>query len=171
MPLAKHPPKPARAIFWFFLKDEEFVSKTVNNSNIDLDRFPASKLRQLANKMESSKSTTKHHKIVASDLQVAQVNLIRHQRTDLPPSMSKWKQHSHKSKSKKRCSNKHKNEGPPFMKKFVPSQAHKRRDRCSKFGDSKHIEGFKCPARKLQCKTCSKYGHFTSLCYKKAIIF
>ena len=24
-----------------------------------------------------------------------------------------------------------------------------------------------CPARKFQCKTCNKYGHFTSLCYKK----
>ena len=24
-------------IFWFFLKDEEFVSKTINDSNIDLD--------------------------------------------------------------------------------------------------------------------------------------
>ena len=34
-----------------------------------------------------------------------------------------------------------------------------------------HIEGFKCPARKFQCKTCNKYGHFTSLCYKKKVSF
>ena len=78
--------------------------------------------------------------------QLAQVNLMRHQRTDLPPSKSKWKQHSHKFKSKK-------NQRPPF-KKFDPSQAHKRRDRCSKCGDSKHVEGFQCPTRKFQCKTC-----------------
>ena len=37
-------------IFWFFLKDEEFVSKTINYSSIDLDKFPASKVRQLQRK-------------------------------------------------------------------------------------------------------------------------
>ena len=26
---------------------------------------------------------------------------------------------------------------------------------------------FQCPAKKYQCKTCHKYGHFTSLCYQK----
>ena len=44
--LAKYPPEKAkilhRDIFWFFLKDEE----TINDSNIDLDKFPASKVRQ-----------------------------------------------------------------------------------------------------------------------------
>ena len=51
----------------FFLKDEEFVSKTINDSNMDLEKFPESKVRQLAKKMESSKSTTRHIKAVASD--------------------------------------------------------------------------------------------------------
>ena len=46
-----------RDIFWFFLKDEEFVSKTINDSNIGLDKFPMSKVRQLAKKMEGSKAT------------------------------------------------------------------------------------------------------------------
>ena len=32
-----------RDIFWFFLKDENFVSHNINDSNIDLDKFPASK--------------------------------------------------------------------------------------------------------------------------------
>ena len=58
----------------FFLKDEEFVSKTINDSNIDLDKFPASKVRQLSKKMKSSKSTARHLKSVASVPQVAQVN-------------------------------------------------------------------------------------------------
>ena len=58
-----------------------------------------------------------------------------------------------------------------LQERFDPNQAHQRRDRYSKYGDSKHIEGFKCPARKFQCKTCSKYGHFTSLCYKKKVSF
>ena len=55
--LAKYPPETAkilhRDIFWFFLKDEEFVPKTISDSNIDLDKFPTSKVRQLAKKMES----------------------------------------------------------------------------------------------------------------------
>ena len=64
--LAKYSPETAkilhRDIFWFFLKDDEFVSKTINDSNIDLDKFPASKVRQLAKKMESSKATARHIK-------------------------------------------------------------------------------------------------------------
>ena len=90
MSLAKYPPETASILhrdIFCFLKDEEFVSKAIN----DLDKFPSSKVRQFAKKMESSKSTTRHIKQVASDPQVAQVNLIRHQRTDLPPSKSKQK--------------------------------------------------------------------------------
>ena len=44
-------------------------------------------------------STVKHIKVVTHDPQVAQVNLMRHQSPDLPPSKAKWKQHSHKSRS------------------------------------------------------------------------
>ena len=112
--LAKYSPETAsilhRDIFWIFLKDEEFVSKTITDSNIDLDKFPASKLRLLAKKMESSEPTTRHIKVVASDPQAVQVNLMGNERTDLPPSILKWKQHSHKSRSKKRYSGEHKNQ-------------------------------------------------------------
>ena len=120
--LAKYLPETAsnlhRNIFRFFLKDEEFVSKTINDSNIDLDTFPASKVRQLAKKMESSKSTAKHIKAVASDTQATQLNLMRHQRTNFPPSKANWKQHSHKSSSKshKRYSSEHKNQRALFKK-------------------------------------------------------
>ena len=97
---------------------------------------------------------------------------MRHQRADLSSSKAKQKQHSHKSRSKshKRYSSEHKSQRPPF-KKLDPSQAHKRRDRYSKCGDSKCVEGFKCPARKFQCRTCNKYGYFSSLCYKKQSSF
>ena len=67
-----------RDIFWFVLKDEDFVSHTINDSNIDLDKFPVSKVRQLAKKLESSMSTAKHTKQVSSELQDTQVNLLRH---------------------------------------------------------------------------------------------
>ena len=57
--LAKYPPETAkilyRDIFWFFLKDEEFVSKTINDNNIDQDKFPASKVRQLAKKWKAQR--------------------------------------------------------------------------------------------------------------------
>ena len=59
--LCKYPPETAsilqRDIFWFYLKDEEFVSKTLNEGCADLDQYPASKVHQLAKKLESSKAT------------------------------------------------------------------------------------------------------------------
>ena len=84
-----------RDIFWFFLRDEEFVSKTMNDSNIDLKRFPASKVHQLAKKMESFKATGKHIKQVASDPQTTQIHLMQHQHTELPCSKFQIKQKMH----------------------------------------------------------------------------
>ena len=40
-------------------------------------------------------------------------------------------------------------------------------NRCTKCGDSLHIEGFRCPASKFQCRCCHKYGHFSKLCFMK----
>ena len=96
MNLARYPQETAiilqRDIFWFFLKDEEFVTKTINDSNIDLDKFPVSKVRQLAKKLESSKSTAKHIKQVSHEPQAAKVNLLRHQCTELPHNKFQRKQ-------------------------------------------------------------------------------
>ena len=90
-----------------------------------------------------------------------------------PTKQSQAETNSQKSRSKshKRYSGKQKNQRPPDKSRFVPSQGHQIRDRCSKCGDSKHVEGFKSPARKFQCKTFNKYEHFTSLCYKKKTSF
>ena len=50
--LAKYPLETAkilhRDIFWFFMKDEDFVTKTINEGNVDIQKFPASKVWQLA---------------------------------------------------------------------------------------------------------------------------
>ena len=73
----------------FFLKDEEFVSRTINDSNLDLDKFPASKVRQLAKKLESSKSTAKYIKQASNEPQATQVHLLKHQCTELPPNKHK----------------------------------------------------------------------------------
>ena len=100
--LAKYPPETAkilyRDIFWFFLKDEGFVSKTINEGSVDLDKFPASRACQLAKKMESSKATARHIKQVAGDPQVAQINLMCHQCTELPN--GKYKKNHKPSRSK-----------------------------------------------------------------------
>ena len=81
--LTKYPQDTAKILhrdkFWFFLNDQEFVSKTINDSNIDLNKFPAIKVRPLAKKMESSKATAKEIKQVASDPQAAQIHLMHHQ--------------------------------------------------------------------------------------------
>ena len=45
---------------------------------------------------------------------------------------------------------------------------HKNKDRCSKYRDSAHLEGFQYPAINYQCKACHKFGHYTSLCFQKA---
>ena len=50
------------------MKDEDFVTKTIIEGNVDIQKFPASKVRQLAKKIESSKATAKHIRQVAGDL-------------------------------------------------------------------------------------------------------
>ena len=52
-------------------------------------------------------------------------------------------------------------------KRFDPKSAHNNKDRCSKCGDTAHIVGFQCSARKYQCKACHKFGHFASMCFQK----
>ena len=78
-----------------FLHGEEFVSKTVNDSNIDLNKFPGSKVRQLEKKMGSSKAMAKHIKQVVSDPQAAQIHSMHHQHTELPPNKFQRKQKKH----------------------------------------------------------------------------
>ena len=83
-----------RGIFWFFLCVEEFVSRTISDGSIDLLKFPASRVRQLAKRMESFKATMHHIKQVAGDPQAAQINLLRHQCTEVPAGKYKKKKSS-----------------------------------------------------------------------------
>ena len=93
--LAKYPPETAkilhRDIFWFFLRDEEFVSRTITDGSVDLEKFPASRVRQLAKKQESSKATSCHIKQVAGNPQAVQINLLRDQYTEFPAGKYKKK--------------------------------------------------------------------------------
>ena len=165
--LAKYPPETAkilhRDILWFFPKDEEFVSKTINDSNIDLDKFPASTFRQLAKKMETSKATARHIQQVASDPQAAQINLMQHQCTDLPGSKHRKKKFYVKprppSPKNDACD---KQPIPSYhnKKSFNSKNVHKNKERCQKCGYSLHVEGFQFTAKKYQCKTCSEETSF-----------
>ena len=58
------------------MKDEDFVTKTINEGNVDIQKFPASKVRQLAKEMESSKATAKHIRQVVGDLPSARIQLM-----------------------------------------------------------------------------------------------
>ena len=147
--LDKYPPETAKIFaerhLLVFLNDEDFVSKTINESNIDLEKFPASKVRQLAKKLESSKSTARHIKKVAGEPSAAQINLLRHQRTEIPPSKAQRKQNKFRTKPNFKRENHHQANYQPnevTKKKFNPKQIHQNPERCHKCGDSRHAEGF-----------------------------
>ena len=70
------------------------MSRTISDGSVDLDKFPASRVHQLAKKMESSKATAHYIKQVAGDSQAVQSNLLRHQHTELPAGKCKKKKKS-----------------------------------------------------------------------------
>ena len=107
--LAKYPPETAKILhhdIFCFLHDEEFVSKTIYDGSVDLEKFPASGVWQLAKRMKSSKAIAKYIKQVAGDPQGVQINLMNHQHTELSSgkhkkkkSFVKSRQPSHKNAS------------------------------------------------------------------------
>ena len=134
-------------IFWFFLHDEEFVSKTINDSNVDLEKVTASKVRQLAKKMESSKATACHIKQVDGDPQAAQINLMRH---------STQKYHQESTRRRNLMLNQT-NKVISMLFKRIPKDHITRRaliqemhTRIKKgFPSAFHVEGFQYPAKKF----------------------
>ena len=176
--LARYPPETAkilhRDIFWFFLRDEDFVSRTFSDGSVDLNKFPAGRVHHLAKKLASSKAMMRHIKQVSREPQVAQINLLHHQRTELPQHKYKKKKSHAKPRqgnSKLPCRN-DPHQGQKIKGNHFPSTSNRpppsnNHNRCSKCGDTAHWEGFTCPAKKYQCKVCHKFGHFTSQCFQK----
>ena len=168
--LAKYPPETAKIlhcdIFWFFMQDDDFVTKTINEGNVDIQKFPASKVCQLTKKMESSKAMAKHIRKVAGDIPAAQVQLMHHQCTQLPTgNYPRRKSNSTSGQKPQNC----KTQEAPTMQKapdMLRPDAHS--DKCNRCGDTPHAKGFQCQARKFQCKICHKFGHFTSVCFQKS---
>ena len=168
--LAKYPPETLKILYrditWFFLHEEEFVSKTINEGSVGLDKFPASKVPQLAKKYESSKDTARHIKQVTGEIHTTQIHLMRHQHTEL--SNGKYKKQKPQAKPRPmQNKNAEQKQSGYHKKSFEAKNSHKQKDRCSKCGDSTRVEGYTCPAKRYQCKSCHKFGHFTSLCFMK----
>ena len=150
--------------------------RTISDGSIDLDKFPASRVCQLAKKLKSSKATARHIKQVSGEPQVTWINLLCHQRTELPhhrynKKRSQMKPRLHKNKPSRNDQYHgqiwYKNKGDhklPTSNRPPPSNNF---NRCSKCGDTAHHEGFTCPAKKYQCKACHKFGHFTSQCFQR----
>ena len=143
------------------------MSRTISDGSVDFDKFPASRVQQLAKKLESTKATARYIKQVSGEPQATEINLLRHQRTELPQNRYKKK----RSHTKPRLGNNkphgyeqyqgqilHRNKGDhktQCSNRPVPSN---NSNSCSKCGDTAHHEGFICPAKKYQCKACHKFG-------------
>ena len=152
------------------MSNVSFISKTLDEGHVTLNKFPASKVRQMTKKLESSQATAKHIKQVTNEPHATQINLLRHQRTELPSSKAQRRQNKFRHKPNFNKENHHQDNYKPnefTRKKFNPTQIHQNSERCHKCGDFQCIEGFRCSSRKAQCKHCKKFGHFSHLCYRK----
>ena len=127
------------------------MSKTLNEGQVELSKYPASKLRQVAKKFESSQATAKHMKQITRNLQAVQVNLLQHQCTELPPSKSMRQKKKKLLKFRQDATKHNEDKRKPQQRKRFDTE---HPDRCHKCGDSHHREGFRCPASKYQCKIC-----------------
>ena len=116
----------------------------------------------MAKKLESSKAIAKHIKQHTSSIQGAtQINVLQHNHTSLPPKKKKGSTKPNPSKGTKlQQPQQHKqvNQHQPYDKS--PNQ-------CTRCGDSPPAQGFNCPAKRYQCKHCTKIGHFTKVCFTK----
>ena len=144
------------------MTDKEFIAKTIKEGNTNLAQYPAAKVKQMAKKLESSKATAKHIKQHTSTMQgAAQINVLRHNCTSLPPKKKKGSKKPNPSKGTK----------PQQLQQQEQSNQHQPCERslnqCTRCGDSPHAQGCNCPAKKYQCKHCTKIGHFTKISFPK----
>ena len=153
------------------------MSKTLNEGDAELGKFPASKVRQMAKKLESTQASAKHMRQVTKDPQATQINLLRHYRTEIPSNKAKREQSKQNKFRTKHSYNEENHHQAPYKqnefdkKKFNPKQILQSSDSCHKCGNTKHIEGFQCFAKRHQCRHCNKFDHFSSLCYRKQELY
>ena len=116
------------------------------------------------------------HKASIWEPQAAQINLLWHQRNELPhhryrkkKSHTKPRQGSSKLQCRNDLQHGQKFKGNHFLppSNKPPPSTNNNRCSCSKCSNTAHWDGFTCPAKKYQCKVCHKFGHFTSQCFQK----
>ena len=112
------------------------MSRFITEGSVDLEKFPASRVHQLAKTFESSKATVHHIKQVAGDLQATQINLMRYLQTELP---------TNRHNKKRRPTGKQKHHQAPessasnqVKKPYDNRKMHKMPNHCNKCGDSIH---------------------------------
>ena len=143
------------------------MPRTITEGSVDLDKFCASRVRQLARKLRELQShctpyqascqwptSDSNQPSVAPETELL---TARHSKKRRP--MNKQRQAHHKPPEKQVTGQ--------VKKHYDNRTVHKSKDRNNNCGDSTHVKGFSCPAKKYQCKVCHKYGHFSSLCYQK----
>ena len=109
---------------------------------------------------------------MSSDPQATQVNLMRQQWIELPANKAQRKQFKKNESRPKNMGYSNEDHHQAHFKKNdyeTKKKCNQRlilqsEDRCHKCGDSKHIEGFQCSARKYQCRNCHIFVPFSSLC-------
>ena len=104
---------------------------------------------------------------VAGDPKDVQINLMRHAQKYHCENTRRENLFKPKQPSGKNIVQENPKYQATTKKSFDPRNGHKNKDRCSKCGDSTHVEGFQCPPKKFQCKACHKIWTFTSLSYQK----
>ena len=130
-------------------------------------------MRQPLKKLESSKSTAKHIKQVSHELQAPKVNLIRHQCTVLPHNKFQRKQRKFKPRpSNSRNQQEHQqydrtNETMVQTNRKFKEEQTNTEDKCTSCDDTPHMQGFRCPASRDQCKYCKKIGYSSHMYFKK----
>ena len=117
------------------MKEEDFVTRTINEGNVDIQQFPASKVQQLAKKMESSKATAKHIRQVAGDLPAAQIHLMHHQCSGLLA-----RNYNRQKKVTKQKAQNHRPTEQMSKNSFDLRKMDKQSDRCTRCGDTSHAK-------------------------------
>ena len=155
-------------IFWSFLHDEEFVSKTIYDGTIDLEKFPASKVRKLAKSIESSKVNCMPYQTsgwwptsCTNQSNEAPVHraFIRKTQDEKTTCQVQTPSHKNPGNENPQVSSHHKNI-------YDPKNAHKDKR------DAQRMElnpygRLSVSCEEIPCKACHKFGNFTTLCYQK----
>ena len=156
-------------IFLFGLNDQTFILKIISEESPDVT---AVTIRQKLKKLEADRATAKYIKgtnTIGKDPTVEGVNQVQKQGN--PKGKEQKRKGWHKD------SNQHLQSHPtkkPFKPHRQGQKQHKPKSQvsfdlniCKCCGNTRHRQGFNCPASRFQCKKCQKYGHFTSKCLAK----